>query len=272
MTFVPTSYTAFIDGLVDAGRWRERGITHWHLLKYEDAIFLPNGKLNERRFRNADILPVVGSCQVVATNPREALTWLAREWTETMANPTQCPEAVRRAAQRGWRTVADWHLQLESSWDTLAGGSLLTPAGGGMEIRQNWSLDLHCYPMTSSRCRRHPSVSNASATARHPGPPANHPALTTSKPHLLPSAPRIAHERMTPMAQDSNPSHEFLDEIGVIAAGARKVTWPAWPDRPVAGTVYITPEPKSDQKCPGCGVWASPYSGSPPHSKNCPYR
>jgi hypothetical protein len=30
--------------------------------------------------------------------------------------------------------------------------------------------------------------------------------------------------------------------------------------------------PIMSEKCPGCGCNSGPYTGSPPHSKHCPYR
>lgn len=150
--YVPTVPLDYIDSLHDPGGWRARKITHWHLVRDEQPITI-NGRANEARFSTARIQGmVVGSANKVAYNPREALLWLADQYASGLAGS---PDPASAAARRGYGSPDAWLFSLTCSWDTLAGGSLITPAGGGLEIRPNISLDAHCYPMTTALCRTH---------------------------------------------------------------------------------------------------------------------
>jgi hypothetical protein len=150
--YVPDLPVDYIEGLPETGRWRERRITHWHLVREEQPLIV-NGRPNEARFNTGRIRGLAARMGTeVAHNPRHALLWLAEQYVKALADVT---DPARVAAQRGYGTEDAWRFSLRCLWETLDGGSLMTPAGGGMEIRPGLSLDVHCYPMTVERCRLH---------------------------------------------------------------------------------------------------------------------
>lgn len=150
--FIPVLPADFFDQLPETGHWHQRGITHWHLLRDEQPIHR-DGRPNPDRFDTARIQSLVHRSTIkVAHDPGEALMWLITQWTEALAD---CPDPARVAQQKGWGSQEGWLFALRCSWELLDGGSLLTPAGGGLETRANHSLDCHAYPMTNARCRRH---------------------------------------------------------------------------------------------------------------------
>lgn len=150
--YVPELPVGYIESLTDGGRWRERGITHWHLVREEQPITV-NGRPNEARFVTERIRGLVArSANPVAHRPQDALRWLADQYVTALGQSSD-PAAVAR--QRGYGSEREWLFALECMWETLSGGSLITPAGGGMEVWPNHSLDVHAYPMTVARCRVH---------------------------------------------------------------------------------------------------------------------
>lgn len=150
--YVPQLPADYIESLTDGGRWRQRGITHWHLVCEEQPITI-GGRPNGARFDTDRIRGLVArSSNSVAFRPVDALRWLARQYVTAMA---QSSDPARIARQRGYGSERDWLFALECMWETLSGGSLITPAGGGMEVWPNHSLDVHAYPMTIARCRVH---------------------------------------------------------------------------------------------------------------------
>lgn len=150
--YVPELPRGYIESLTDGGQWRERGITHWHLVCEEQPITI-SGRPNEARFVTERIRGLVArSSNKVAYRPAGALRWLAAQYIAAMA---QGSDPVGVARQRGYGSEREWLFALGCMWETLSGGSLITPAGGGVEVWPNHSLDVHCYPMTIARCRIH---------------------------------------------------------------------------------------------------------------------
>lgn len=144
----------FLSSLVDTGRWRERGVTHWHCHVEEQPINV-HGRPNEARFNTDRVREVVNREFTHAiTDPLEAFTWLTSQWTEALSDPRRTPDPTAVLKQRLWHTDELWLQQLEHTWETLT-TSDSTPAGCGLQLKPNWSLDAFCYPMTLARCRRH---------------------------------------------------------------------------------------------------------------------
>ena len=152
--FDPDATPAILAALVDTGRWRERGITHWHLVQ-DDQPYTSEKKENRKRFDSVRIRGLVNRPMVpVAHTPLDALSWLVNVWLDTLAGS---PTPGATATRRGWHDDAAWRFQVEHCWDTLAGGSS-TPAGGSLPIGANVARAAHCYPISSARCRAHDRV------------------------------------------------------------------------------------------------------------------
>lgn len=145
---------AFLTSLVDGGQWRERGVTHWHCTVEEQSITV-QGRPNEARFSTERIRDIVNrSFAVAALTPLDAFTWLTSQWTDALNNPHRCPDPSTVMKQRLWHTDELWLGQLAHTWETLT-TSARTPAGCGLPIGSNRSLDAFCYPMAQAQCRRH---------------------------------------------------------------------------------------------------------------------
>lgn len=152
--YVPSLPVEFIGSLVDSGRWREVGISHWHLLR-EEAPITRRGRANEERFDTARIAAAVRSCRKVSTDPHDVITWI---WRQKIDGVLSGANPARYAAQAGWHAEKDLLFAIEVCWEFLTerlSAKHLGPSGGGVEIRPNLSLDVHAYPQTAETCRRH---------------------------------------------------------------------------------------------------------------------
>jgi hypothetical protein len=144
--YVPSVPEEYIGSLVDTGRWRDRGVTHWHLCQSEDDVN------DTRRFSASYSAGQVHRGQS-AHDPHEALLWVYAQKIKGLRGGSH---PVRYAEQRGWRSVDDLHRSIDVSWDFMTDRcGLLTPIGGGVEVRAGRSLDIYAYPMTVDSCERH---------------------------------------------------------------------------------------------------------------------
>lgn len=149
----------FIDSLEDSGRWREVGITHWHLLREEDVIRLPDGRLNMRRFDTNCIRYEVAETTNISRDPYEVMKWLYQEMVISLLNSSN---SCKYIPQHGWHTQEDLHFRIGVSWEFLTKQlppRNFVPSGRGTEIRHNWSLDVHAYPHTVAMCSLHEPAS-----------------------------------------------------------------------------------------------------------------
>lgn len=145
---------ALLASLVDSGRWRERGVTHWHCTAEEQPINV-NSRPNEARFNTDRVRDVVNrSFTAAAMTPLDAFTWLTSQWLDAVNDPRRCQDPSGVLKQRLWHTDDMWLDQLRHTWEMLT-TSATTPTGCGLQIGVNRSLDAFCYPMTLANCRRH---------------------------------------------------------------------------------------------------------------------
>jgi hypothetical protein len=145
-TYLPTIPAGLIESLPDSGRWRELGITHWHLWSHDSAV------TNTDRFTK-DIVAARILNGEPESDPRAALEWVLTQQIQGMIRgprPQQC------AWHRRWRDEASFRESIEFSWDLMTHRPhLLTPIGGGLAVRVGWSLDVYAEPMNRGRCLRH---------------------------------------------------------------------------------------------------------------------
>ena len=128
---------------VDTGRWRDRGITHWHL-RHEDWPIGDPQRLDHHRYTEA-----VLDAHAIAYNPHEALDWLLTRYRAALSAAAADSHAARAA---GLVTTDDWREREEVSFYLLANGSI---AGRGIAPSNGRIIDNFAHPMTAQRCRRH---------------------------------------------------------------------------------------------------------------------
>lgn len=136
---------SFLGSLTDPGTWRTRGVTHWHLVASEIGT-ADQRRYTMERVQRLEHIDYVGA----ATDPRDALVWLAEQFASALDRSSDPAGFARR---RGWHTREDWKLTVLHHWDTLT-RMVNVPVGGGMAVRDGWSVEIYAYPMTKDRCRK----------------------------------------------------------------------------------------------------------------------
>ncbi len=126
---------------VDTGRWRERGITHWHLRHEEWALGDP------QRFDQHRCTESILDAHAVAYSPQEALDWLLNQYRTVVEAPAS---SASRSA--GLVTAEDWLEREEVAFYLLMNGSI---AGRGIVAATGRIVDNFAHPMTAAQCRRH---------------------------------------------------------------------------------------------------------------------
>ena len=144
--YVPTLPEEYIDALTDTGRWREVGITHWHLWQHEDNTY------NPQRYEKEIVAGHIARGEP-CHDPREALRWI---YLCHLAALISGPDPARYAHRKGWHDAAAFRFAIANSWEYMtAKPDLMTPIGGGLEVRAGRSLSVYAEPMTKARCLRH---------------------------------------------------------------------------------------------------------------------
>lgn len=147
MAHVPSSAPdpGFFDGLVDSGRWREEGVTHWHLTLTEIGTNVRERYAMDRWQR------IVSQDWIgTETDPRAALVWVTEQRIRAIRGSAD-PDAFARRI--GWNTREDVEFQVVCSWESLTGPGR-TPVGGGVAVRDGWSVEIYANPMTAAECSR----------------------------------------------------------------------------------------------------------------------
>jgi hypothetical protein len=130
------------DQLDDTGRWRELGITHWHLTV--DEIGTGAGERYSRERWHG----LVGARFVHTTaDPREALHWIT---DQRIAALKRSPRPEDYAAQAGWGSEQEWLDRLSLTWFMLTHSP--SPAGGGFAISDGRSVEIYANPMSAQDC------------------------------------------------------------------------------------------------------------------------
>jgi hypothetical protein len=128
----------------DCGRWRELGVTHWHLTVDEVDVNDPSRYSRERWEQ------IVASGYAGTTDdPREALRWIDEQRRAAVRRAAD-PEWVARRAGLG--TPEGRRLQSETTWFMLT--CTATPAGGGIAVSDGRSVEIYANPMTARTCGR----------------------------------------------------------------------------------------------------------------------
>lgn len=149
MAYVPpaTLDLGFLAALPDPGGWRADRVTHWHLTVTEIGTNVRERYAMERWHRIVSE-EFVGT----ETDPRRALLWVTEQRARAIRRSSD-PELYARRI--GWDTRADFEFQAVCSWESLTRHGR-TPAGGGVAVRDGWSVEIYATPMTAADCsRRH---------------------------------------------------------------------------------------------------------------------
>lgn len=126
-------------------RWREVGVTHWHLV-VEDT------SLNSReRYEEGWLARRARRSQEWVADPHEAMAWLAEQRSAAISRS----EYPARAARRAGLTPADWQPRHELSLWLLQLGEL---AGSAVAISGTRSVEIFAVPMTDATCSQHASA------------------------------------------------------------------------------------------------------------------
>ncbi|GAA4861048.1 hypothetical protein GCM10023403_26760 [Pseudonocardia benzenivorans] len=130
------------DGLTDSGRWRELGVTHWHLTVGEVTTGDP------ARYRIERWRELVGARYEGTTDdPREALRWITDQRIDAVKRATHPDACLARA---GWDSEARWLAALEVTWMMLT--RTLGPAGGGISVSDGRSIEIYADAMSPRSC------------------------------------------------------------------------------------------------------------------------
>lgn len=146
---VPRSYThpqGTVDtdvtgAFIDCGRWRERGVSHWHLISEEWQLSDNRDRFDTARVRAASLRR-----DEAAFTPQQALDWLDKTARDTVARSSNPQYLLQRALLL---TEHDWWLRAETMFHSLMHGH---PAGAGLLIAPGRTADAMAYPMTDRDC------------------------------------------------------------------------------------------------------------------------
>lgn len=162
MTYPRTQAVVPVDDqgrFIDCGRWREKGVTHWHCL-YEEWLLRDNKiRFDNDRVREAKMKPTA-----VAFTPQDACDWIMGSFRSVAGRSSNTQRLLERARLI---TREDWHSHTETTFFLLMHGRT---AGGGLLISEGRSADSVAYPMTGADCAT--CVVTSSAPASSSGPPA----------------------------------------------------------------------------------------------------
>lgn len=126
---------------LDCGRWREKGITHWHLVYEEWQL-----KDNAERFNNERARAASLRRDEVAFSPQEALDWLEKSARGVAERSPNRQVLLDRAMLH---TENDWWVRAETAFFNLMHGH---SAGGGLLIAEGRAADSMAYAMTDREC------------------------------------------------------------------------------------------------------------------------
>jgi hypothetical protein len=135
----------FLEALTDSGRWREQGVTHWHLTLTEIGTG-DRERYSPERWARIVHREFIGT----ESEPRAALAWITEQRARAISRSSDPGVFARRA---GFGTREGWEFAAGSSWDTLTRHPN-TPAGGGIAVRDGSSVEIFANPMTRDRCRQ----------------------------------------------------------------------------------------------------------------------
>lgn len=144
--FLVSQATVEVDetgAFVDCGRWREKGVTHWHLVYEEWQL-----KDNSERFNNDRVRTAMLRRDEVAYSPQDALDWLDKSARGVVERSPNQRNLLDRAMLL---TEHDWWVRAETSFFNLMHGHA---AGGGLMVAEGRSADSMAYPMTAGLCTR----------------------------------------------------------------------------------------------------------------------
>jgi hypothetical protein len=127
--------------LVDDGRWRERGVTHWHLVR-TDWDRSDRARFDGERIDAERRHPTHG----IARSPHEVAAWIVAEKRRAAAEAGDPGAALARS---GLCTAADWALREEMTFASAVRGadSLALQNMGGERIAH-----INAYAMTATTC------------------------------------------------------------------------------------------------------------------------
>ena len=127
----------------DSGRWRELGVTHWHLTVTEVETKSPT-RFSRERWEQIENTGYVGA----VFDPAKALAWVTDQRRSVLAR-TSDPDATARKAG-----LTDLEIAAETTWLMLT--RTTSPAGGAISINESQSVEIYANPMTALACsKRH---------------------------------------------------------------------------------------------------------------------
>lgn len=128
---------------VDSGRWRELGVTHWHLVRREWGRFDPERFDSDRARADRDL-----TTHGVARSPQEVADWLLQECLHTAQ---ACPAEEEMLRSAGLDSPDGRRLFHEVRfWGAMNGRDVAAIQGAG----PSHLVDLNAYAATAA-CRRH---------------------------------------------------------------------------------------------------------------------
>lgn len=130
-----------VGAFVDCGRWRAKGVTHWHLVYEEWQL-----SENNTRFSNDRVRVAMLRRDEVACTPQEALDWLEKSCRDVVAR-CGSPDVLLRSA--GLLSEYDWWSLAETSFFELMHGH---QASVGLLVAPGRTADSNAYPMTAALC------------------------------------------------------------------------------------------------------------------------
>lgn len=133
--------------LVDTERWRELGVTHWHLIAEEVATADKQGfRFSRDRWNGLSNARYVGE----ASDPRDAWRWICER---RIAALEATSDPAKFAARAGLGSEAAWVQRCSVSWWMLT--QAVGCAGGGLSISDGRSMDIFADPKTAADCTKH---------------------------------------------------------------------------------------------------------------------
>jgi hypothetical protein len=124
---------------------RPHPVTHWHLSLTEIGTNDPE-RYRLERVEQLQRANLAGTTE----EPRQALRWITEQRAEAIGRASDPAAAARR---RYWHTPELWEQAARHTWWILT-SCPATPAGGGISIRDGWSVEVYAFPMAPMNCSR----------------------------------------------------------------------------------------------------------------------
>ncbi|BBG01532.1 MULTISPECIES: hypothetical protein [Pseudonocardia] len=143
LTFVPSTVPDV--ELADAGRWRDLGVTHWHMGSDDINVSDGNFRYSAERWHG-----LVGArYEQHSADPMVVWRWLVEA---RLAVLRRASDPVMSARKAGWSSPVEWERACLHTWRMLTTSGF---SSSGVLVSSGRACDVFAEGVTGGACSRH---------------------------------------------------------------------------------------------------------------------